>query len=225
MSLPLRLGIIGSSGGSALISASECLQFAGKSIEWVVVTDRECGLEGWAKINANSVHRVAYRDAESFSDEANKVFQDAGCEDILLFFTRRVATPLIELKRVWNIHPALLPSFRGLHGIKDALTAGVKVIGATLHHVDAGFDTGQIVAQVAAPLPSQSTLEIAEHISYLQKVWLTLVWIDRLTSPNVQVDTDVIASVVAAASPGIADDGLRVSYNNFLDRNNNRLPA
>lgn len=225
MSFPLRLGIIGSSGGSALISASECLQFAGMSIEWVVVTDRECGLDLWAKKNASSVHRIAYRDAESFSEEAHNVFQDGGCEDIMLFYTRRVATPLIEKKRVWNIHPALLPSFRGLHGVKDALLAGVKVIGATLHHVDTGLDTGQIVAQVAAPLPSQLTLEKAKHISYLQKVWLTLVWIDRLTSPNVQVDADAIANVVATASPGIVDEGLCDSYLNFLDRNIKRLSA
>jgi phosphoribosylglycinamide formyltransferase-1 len=48
-----------------------------------------------------------------------------------------------------NTHPALLPSFPGLHGVRDALAAGVKVTGATVFLVDAGVDTGRILAQEA----------------------------------------------------------------------------
>jgi phosphoribosylglycinamide formyltransferase-1 len=224
MSSTIRLGVIGSSGGSALVSASICLKLAGKSIEWVVVTDRECGLEAWAKINAKFMRRIGYGDAEGFSEEANQIFQDADCEDILLFYTRRVAAPLIDQKRVSNIHPSLLPAFGGLHGVRDAFAAGSRVIGATLHQVDAGLDTGRIVAQVAAPLPPQLTLREAEHISYLQKVWLTLVWFDRLASPHVLVDMDTISNEVSAASPGLADDVLRASYVGFLNQDK-KLPS
>jgi phosphoribosylglycinamide formyltransferase-1 len=219
MRSPVRLGVIGSSGGGALISACACLKSAGKNIEWVVVTDRECGLDAWAKIKATSSHRIEYRDANAFSEEANKIFKDAGCEDVLLFYTRRVSAPLINQKRVSNIHPALLPAFRGLNGVKDALSAGVKVIGATLHHVDAGLDTGKIVAQVSAPLSHKMTLMEAEHLSYLQKIWLTLVWFDRLILPHVFVDMGAIGRAVVAASPGIADDKLRASYIDFIKSN------
>jgi phosphoribosylglycinamide formyltransferase-1 len=54
--------------------------------------------------------------------------------------------------RYVNTHPALLPAFPGVHGARDALAHGVKVTGATLFVVDAGVDTGPIVAQVAVPV-------------------------------------------------------------------------
>lgn len=54
--------------------------------------------------------------------------------------------------RVLNIHPALLPSFPGLHAQRQALQAGVRVTGCTVHLVDAGTDTGPIVAQTAVPV-------------------------------------------------------------------------
>lgn len=49
--------------------------------------------------------------------------------------------------RIINTHPALLPAFPGAHGVRDALAYGVKVTGSTVHYVDAGVDTGQIIAQ------------------------------------------------------------------------------
>ncbi len=51
-----------------------------------------------------------------------------------------------------NVHPALLPSFTGMHGIADALAYGVKVTGVTVHLVDDGTDTGPVVAQEAVPV-------------------------------------------------------------------------
>ena len=54
--------------------------------------------------------------------------------------------------RFVNTHPALLPAFPGMHGARDALAYGAKVSGATLHVVDAGVDTGPIVAQRAVPV-------------------------------------------------------------------------
>jgi phosphoribosylglycinamide formyltransferase-1 len=54
--------------------------------------------------------------------------------------------------RVMNVHPALLPAFPGLHAQAQALAAGVKVSGCTVHFVDEGTDTGPIVAQAAVPV-------------------------------------------------------------------------
>lgn len=49
--------------------------------------------------------------------------------------------------RIINIHPALLPSFKGAHGIADAFNYGVKIFGVTIHYVDSGVDSGSIIAQ------------------------------------------------------------------------------
>jgi phosphoribosylglycinamide formyltransferase-1 len=59
--------------------------------------------------------------------------------------------------RVVNIHPALLPSFPGLHGQRQALDYGVKWSGATVHFVDAGIDTGPIILQAAVPVLDDDT--------------------------------------------------------------------
>jgi len=61
--------------------------------------------------------------------------------------------------RVVNTHPALLPSFPGMHGAADALTYGVKVTGATLFFVDDGVDSGPIIAQTAVPVSDDDTVE------------------------------------------------------------------
>lgn len=59
--------------------------------------------------------------------------------------------------RYVNTHPALLPSFPGMHGARDALQHGVRITGATLFVVDAGIDTGPIVAQTALPVLDDDT--------------------------------------------------------------------
>jgi phosphoribosylglycinamide formyltransferase-1 len=63
-------------------------------------------------------------------------------------FLRRFAPGVI------NSHPALLPAFPGAHAVRDALAYGVMVTGATVHCVDAGVDTGPVIAQVAVPVHS-----------------------------------------------------------------------
>jgi phosphoribosylglycinamide formyltransferase-1 len=73
---------------------------------------------------------------------------------VLAGFMRIVTTVLLEAfpMRVVNIHPALLPSFPGVHAPAQALAYGVKVTGCTVHLVDAGTDTGPILAQTAVPV-------------------------------------------------------------------------
>lgn len=67
--------------------------------------------------------------------------------------------------RIMNIHPALLPSFQGLHAQKQALEYGVKVSGCTVHFVDEGVDTGPIILQRTVPVLASDTEELlAERI-------------------------------------------------------------
>ncbi|NAZ87889.1 phosphoribosylglycinamide formyltransferase, partial [Kineococcus indalonis] len=70
---------------------------------------------------------------------------------VLAGFMRIVGAPLLDAfgGRLVNTHPALLPSFPGAHGVRDALAHGVRVTGCTVHLVDAGVDTGPILDQAA----------------------------------------------------------------------------
>ena len=78
---------------------------------------------------------------------------------VLAGFMRVVGKPLIEAfrNRIMNIHPALLPSFPGLHGQGQAVDYGVKVSGCTVHFVDEGMDTGPVIIQAAVPVFFEDT--------------------------------------------------------------------
>lgn len=67
-------------------------------------------------------------------------------------FMRLLAPAFLQRFRTVNTHPALLPSFPGMHAVRDALAYGVKLTGVTVHLVDAGVDTGPVVAQAAVPV-------------------------------------------------------------------------
>ena len=96
-------------------------------------------------------------------------------------FMRIVKGRLLEefSGRMLNIHPALLPSFKGLHGQKQALDYGVKYSGCTVHFVDAGIDTGPILIQKVVPVladDSEDSLSerilAEEHTAYPEAVRL-----------------------------------------------------
>jgi phosphoribosylglycinamide formyltransferase-1 len=86
---------------------------------------------------------------------------------ILAGFMRVVKKPLIDAypMRIMNIHPALLPSFPGLHGQRQAVEYGVKVSGCTVHFVDEGVDTGPVIIQAVVPVYDDDTEEtLSERI-------------------------------------------------------------
>lgn len=83
---------------------------------------------------------------------------------VLAGYMRIVGPTLLNAfpRHIINIHPALLPSFPGRHGIEDAYKAGVKVTGVTIHYVDNGVDTGEIIAQEAVYRSDKDTLDSLE---------------------------------------------------------------
>lgn len=103
---------------------------------------------------------------------------------VLAGFMKLVGAPLLDAYggRLLNTHPALLPSFPGAHGVRDALAHGVKITGATVIEVDAGVDTGRILAQVAVPVHEDDTEEtLHERIKAAEQPLLVDV-VRRLTA-------------------------------------------
>jgi phosphoribosylglycinamide formyltransferase-1 len=84
--------------------------------------------------------------------------------------------------RVLNTHPALLPAFPGAHAVRDALAAGVATTGATVHLVDAGLDTGPVLAQRAVPvLPGDDEARLHERIKTVERELLVHTLADLVT--------------------------------------------
>src|SRR5881296_1246019 len=105
-------------------------------------------------------HRPFGKDREAFEREVVKVLRDKRV-DLIVFagFMRLVSTAFIlEFpNRIMNIHPSLLPAFPGAHSHRDAIAAGVKVSGCTIHFVDASVDGGPIILQKAVPILEDDT--------------------------------------------------------------------
>jgi len=108
--------------------------------------------------------------------ELVRMLRDAGVELVILAgFMRVLKSPMLEAfpRRILNIHPALLPKFPGLEAWSQALAAGEKVTGCTVHYVDGEIDHGDIIAQREVPILPDDTpeilharIQIAEHELY-----------------------------------------------------------
>ena len=83
-----------------------------------------------------------------------------------------------------NIHPALLPSFKGAHGILDAFNYGVKVFGVTVHYVDSGMDSGKIIDQMAFHYTEGETVEQVEERIHKIEHELYPAVVKKLTEEN-----------------------------------------
>jgi len=120
-------------------------------------------------------HRL-FAGREAYDKAVVDSLRDHGVELVALAGFMRIISPvLIEAfpNAIMNIHPALLPSFPGLHAQQQALDHGVKIAGCTVHFVDAGTDTGPIICQAAVPVvegDSEETLsariQVEEHRLY-----------------------------------------------------------
>src|ERR1700730_5555494 len=108
--------------------------------------------------------------------ELVRMLRAAGVDLVVLAgFMRVLKSPMLEAfpRRIVNIHPSLLPKFPGLEAWKQALTAGEKITGCTVHYVDEKIDHGDIIAQREVPILPDDTAEslhariqIAEHELY-----------------------------------------------------------
>jgi phosphoribosylglycinamide formyltransferase-1 len=111
-------------------------------------------------IEALVIHPKDFPDKDSYYLHVTEELKKRGVELVLLAgFMRIVGRPLIKEfpNRIMNIHPALLPSFPGLHGQRQAIEYGVKISGCTVHFVDEGIDTGPIIIQAAVPVYDDDT--------------------------------------------------------------------
>jgi phosphoribosylglycinamide formyltransferase 1 len=115
-----------------------------------------------AGVETAVVDHKAHPTREAFDAAVVEVLRAKGVDCVVLAGFMRLVTPVLLdafKNRVVNIHPALLPAFPGVHAQRQALAYGVRVSGCTVHFVDAGMDTGPIIAQATVPVLDDDTEE------------------------------------------------------------------
>lgn len=179
----LRLGVLGSGKGSNFRAILEAIQ-AGRidaEVAIVIADQPGAGILGFAAeagIPTAEVIDPKYKTRLSPEVESHLVslLQEAKVDLVVLAgYMRMVKAPMLEAfpRRVINIHPSLLPKFPGLAAWQQALEAGEATTGCTVHYVDSGMDTGEIIAQAEVPVLAEDTSETlhariqqAEHSLY-----------------------------------------------------------
>ena len=125
-----------------------------------------------ADIPAVHINPKDFSDRETFDRAVIKSLQEAKIDFIVLAGYMRLLSPYFIQQysnKILNIHPSLLPSFKGTHGIKEAFEHGVKVTGPTVHFVTEGLDDGPIIIQEAICVEPQDTLEsLADKIHQVE---------------------------------------------------------
>jgi phosphoribosylglycinamide formyltransferase 1 len=166
----LKVGVLISGRGSNLQALIEAAADPAYPAEIVLVISNRAGAAGLARAAAAGIPQliIADRDRAAFARTADRALRKAGAELVALAgFMRILDTGFVAAwtDRMVNIHPSLLPAFPGLHPQRQALAAGVKFSGCTVHFVRAAVDTGPIVAQAAVPVEDGDDEErLAERI-------------------------------------------------------------
>ncbi|MER2604457.1 MAG: phosphoribosylglycinamide formyltransferase [Siculibacillus sp.] len=165
MSGRVRVGVLISGGGSNMAALIEAARDTAHPAEIVCVISNRPDAGGLAKAAAAGVPAIvvdhrAFETRESFERAMVAELDARGVELVALAGFMRLVTPwFIERwrDRLINIHPALLPSYKGLHTHERALADGVKIAGCTVHFVRAEMDVGPIIVQAAVPVLDDDT--------------------------------------------------------------------
>lgn len=171
MTQPLNIAVLLSGSGTnlqAIIDAIAAGTLNARIVRVVSSRPDAYGIERAqaAGIPVTVLNREAYADREAADARIVETLQAAGAEYVVMAGYMRMVTPVMLNAfpdRVLNLHPALLPSFKGAHAIQDAFEAGVKVTGVTVHFANEEYDKGPIVAQCAVPVREGDTLDALEE--------------------------------------------------------------
>lgn len=210
--MPYQIVIIGSTGGGVL-SRVGVPAFV-RNITLEVVTDRPCGLLQVAEHLGLAAVTIPSRNGAEFSDA---LLQRYGARDDILFlsfYTRLLSGELLTqyLGRIFNCHPSILPSFKGMHGFEDTLASSSQFMGCSLHQIDAGMDSGPIVIQAALPLDRRLSLVENRHKIFMAQVCTTLQFCRWVSDGRLRVTPDGVCHVkglqyrVSAISPNLDPD-------------------
>jgi phosphoribosylglycinamide formyltransferase-1 len=155
-----RLGILISGRGSNLVAIADAVAEGRLNAEIAVVISNKPHAPGLDRARERGLNAITLpsKDQALLIAELRRQQVDLVC---LAGYMRILGREFVAAfpRRILNIHPSLLPAFPGLDAQKQALEAGVKQSGCTVHFVDEGVDSGPIVKQAAVPVLPNDTVE------------------------------------------------------------------
>ena len=198
MTQPLKIGVLLSGSGTNLQAIIDEVRDAALPVDIVkVVSSRPdaYGIERakQAGIPVVVLNRQIYADPQAADQMIVDELRAAGAEYVAMAGYMRKLTPVVLdafPDRVLNLHPALLPSFKGAHAIQDAFDAGVKVTGVTVHFANEDYDKGPIVAQEPVRIEEGMTLDELEAAIHAVEHVLYPRVLRQLAEGRIAVDTD-----------------------------------
>ena len=167
----LKIGVLVSGSGTNLQAFIDEIAAGNLDAEIVLVVSSRPDAYGIQRAETAGIptlvmNKTLYADPEAADAQIVAALKEAGAEYVFMAGYMRMVTPVM-LKaypnRVVNLHPALLPSFKGAHGIQDAFDAGVKFTGVTVHFANEEYDKGPIIAQEPVRVLESDTVDTLEE--------------------------------------------------------------
>lgn len=184
---PLKLGIMASGSGSNFEAVAEAIASQRLNAKIQVLIYNNPGIkavsraEKWG-VSAVLLNHRDYKKRENFDSKIVETLQQYQVDWVVMAGWMRLVTPvLIDAfpDKIINIHPSLLPSFKGVRAVEQALEAGVKITGCTVHLVSLEVDSGPILIQAAVPILPNDTpetlharIQVQEHLILPQGIAL-----------------------------------------------------
>lgn len=207
--------VLASSGGSVL---DEALKIAAcREHIALVMCDRQCGAVEVAHRHGIPAEVIPRRTGREFSEALYDYFQ--GGPEIDLFissYSRLLSGQFLERYRgrIINFHPAILPACPGLDGFGDTVRSGCRFIGATVHFVDEGMDTGKPILQAARPFDPEVSLKENRQRVFQQMCRMFVQIIVWFAEERVKRDGTVTGATyeLSEFSPNLDSDDARAMY-------------
>ncbi|XBQ16007.1 MAG: phosphoribosylglycinamide formyltransferase [Oceanicaulis sp.] len=204
----MKVAVLISGRGSNLQALLDACAAEDFPAEIVLVLSNKAGALGLerarkAGVAATFIDHTLFEEREAFEKALDDKLRETGVQLIALAGFMRILTPWFVDRwkdRMINIHPSLLPAFRGVSTHERALEQGVRIHGATVHYVRADMDDGPIIGQAAVPvLPGDDADTLAarvleaEHRLYPACLRLVADGKARVTAERVKIDKDAAA--------------------------------
>ena len=184
---PLQLGVMASGSGTNFESIANAIakQELDAQVKVLIYNNPDAKVkyraEKW-QIPAILIDHRDYKKREALDHQIVNTLKEYGVEWVIMAGWMRIVTQVLLdgfPDRVINIHPSLLPSFKGIRAIEQALAAGVKITGCTVHKVSLAVDSGAIIMQAAVPILPNDTpdtlharVQVQEHLILPQAIAL-----------------------------------------------------